>query len=101
MRFYERPWKTIVQDKSHFCHFFSEFFTFYLPNCCKLNTILSGVDINSFSDAIVAGNNFSVKPVRFYVLSIETNLEPSIPNCEKNKKFYSVLFAFCCVVSPV
>ena len=81
--------------------FFSEFFTFYLPNCCKLNTILSGVDINSFSDTIVAGNNFSVKPVRFYVLSIETNLEPSIPNCEKNRKFYSVLFAFCCVVSPV
>ena len=64
---------------------FFKFFTFYLPNCCQLNTFLDRVDFNSFSDTIVAGNNYSVKPVRFYVLPIETNLEPSIPNCEKNK----------------
>ena len=50
--------------------------------------------MNSFSDTIVAGNNISVKPVRFYVLPIETNLEPSIPNCKKNKIFIvcSLLF---------
>ena len=75
---------------------FFEFFTFYLPNCCQLNTILSRVDNNSFSDTIVAGNNFSVKPGRFYVLPIETNLEPSIPNCEKNK-----IFIVCCLLFVV
>ena len=28
VRFYERPWKTIVHDKSHFCHFFPNFSLF-------------------------------------------------------------------------
>ena len=79
VRFYERPWKTIVQDKSHFLF---EFFTFYLPNCCKLNTILIGVDINLFSDTSVAGNKISVKPVRFYILTIETNLRKKETNID-------------------
>ena len=61
-----------------------------------MNTNLSRVDINFFSDTIVAGNNFSVKAVRFYVLPIETNLEPSIPNCEKNK-----IFIVCCLLFVV